>query len=268
MDLCEIYVHRTAAPQLSLAAHAGEHDSGAGARADAHSLLAWVSEHGHAAVERLDGTLRVAADLGAPTDRRNGQLGWPDLTDVHAMALPLRVRERTVGVLRLVHAAGIRLAPSQREFLTALSYYAALGVERMRLTADAAHADALREADRFKDALLAAVSHDLRTPLTTVKALAQAIGQQGAVAGDPRAISIEEEADRLTALVADLLDLSRLTGGAIRMRPEVNTAEDLIGAAVQRTSGVLGARELRVMRAADAPCWLVDSTSCTRCARW
>jgi two-component system, OmpR family, sensor histidine kinase KdpD len=134
----------------------------------------------------------------------------------------------------------LALDPGQRRFLEALSYYAALGVERVRLAAEAEHAEALRQADKLKDALLASVSHDLRTPLTTIKALAHAIRLRG----DERAATIEEEADRLNRFVADLLDLSRLAAGALVVTPEINAAEDLIGAALQRVSGALDGRTL------------------------
>ena len=116
-----------------------------------------------------------------------------------------------------------------------LAYYAALVVERTRLVAKAEHAEALREADRLKDVVLASVSHDLRTPLTTIKALAQ----ENAVRGDRNALAIEEQADRLGHLVADLLDLSRLKGGAMPVHLELNTAEDLVGAALRQMAGVL-----------------------------
>jgi two-component system sensor histidine kinase KdpD len=213
--------------------------------------LNWVAERGLPATERLDGTVRVATGPATADGPLDLSAVWLDLSDARVLLVPLRVRARTVGVLRVENAAGIVLAPDQRAFLTALAYYAALGVERLRLTAEAAHADVLREADRLKSALLAAVSHDLRTPLTTIKALAHGMGENGARSGDPRAASIEEEADRLSRVVGDLLDLSRLTGGAIRFRPEVNAAEDLIGAAVQRVHGVVDGRELRVVRAPD-----------------
>jgi two-component system sensor histidine kinase KdpD len=83
----------------------------------------------------------------------------------------------------------------------------------------------------LRDALIASVSHDLRTPLTTIKGLANEIAR----GGDPdQAHVIEEEADRLTSLVNDLLDLSRLAVGEMPVHLALNTADDVIGAALQR----------------------------------
>ena len=113
--------------------------------------------------------------------------------------------------------------------------------EARRLSAEAARARSLAETDRLKDALIAAVSHDLRTPLTTIKALAHDLAEHG----DERAVIIEEEADRLNRLVADLLDLSRLNAGALPVTLEIVAAEDLLGAALQRVSGSIGERGVR-----------------------
>ena len=114
--------------------------------------------------------------------------------------------------------------------------------EIARLSDLTRHTEALHDAARLKDALLASVSHDLRTPLTTIKALAHEL----AADGEERAMTIEEEADRLTRLVADLLDLSRLSSGAPGVSPEPNEAEDLIGVALQRVAGTAAGREIRV----------------------
>jgi K+-sensing histidine kinase KdpD len=117
---------------------------------------------------------------------------------------------------------------------------AALSAERERLLVEAEHARALREADRIKDVFLASVSHDLRTPLTSIKALAQ----DSALRGDENATVIEEQADRLSRFVGDLLDLSRLKGAAFPVTPELNTAEDLVGATMRQVAGLLNGRKL------------------------
>ncbi len=199
------------------------------------ATLASVAAKRRVATERLDGTPvhSGAAHAGAALDA--------ELAAARTLLLPLVVHERSVGVLRLADRGGLRLDPARRRFLDALSYYAALGVERVHLVVEAEHAEALREADRLKDALLASVSHDLRTPLTTIKALAHDISGSG----DERAAVIEQQADRLNHMVADLLDLSRLNAGSVPVHTEINAAEDLVGAAIQQAAGALAGRELR-----------------------
>ena len=111
-----------------------------------------------------------------------------------------------------------------------------------RLGDEARHVEALREADRLKDAMLANVSHDLRTPLTSIRAAAaelRADGQEGAAI-------IEEEAERLNRLVTDLLDLSRIRAGALPTEPALTAAEDLIGAALDQVRALPGASRIRV----------------------
>jgi two-component system sensor histidine kinase KdpD len=196
-------------------------------------IIRWVAEHGRAAVELGDGSIRVSEADGAPALPAPGR-------DAGLLVVPLRVRGRTVGVLSIVPGDDLPLEAGREHFLEALSYYAALGVERRRLSIEAEHADALQKADKLKNAVLASVSHDLRTPLTTIKALAHEI----AADGDDRALTIEEEADRLNRFVGDLLDLSRLNSGSLQVHPVINAAEDLVGAALQRVSGTVGDHEL------------------------
>ena len=171
------------------------------------------------------------------------------VVDPKTKVVPLTAHARSVGTLVLRHSAPIVLDAGATRFLSALAYYAALGVERVRLVAEAERAEALREADRLKDALLASVSHDLRTPLTTIKALAHDIADDG----DDRAATIEQQADRLNRMVADLLDLSRLNAGELPVRAELNAAEDVVGAAIQQVTAAFAGRELRTSIAWSEP---------------
>jgi two-component system sensor histidine kinase KdpD len=235
VDACEIWLPHAGEPPLVLGARAAE-EGWRGGR-DGATAARVAAERGDATIEQVDGTTRLVPARGG-----QGQVEVPEIGGAVGLALPLRVHERTVGVLRIVRAGGIALSPAQRRFFAVLAYYAALGAERVRLAAEARRAEALGEADRLKDALIASVSHDLRTPLTTIKALAHDLRE----GGDERAVIIEEEADRLNRFVADLLDLSRLNAGELRVSPQIVAAEDLVGAALQRVSGSIGAREVCV----------------------
>jgi two-component system sensor histidine kinase KdpD len=103
-----------------------------------------------------------------------------------------------------------------------------------------------RRLEALRSALLMSVSHDLRTPLTTIKGIAHEIAHGAPPTG---AEVIEVEADRLDALIGDLLDLSRIQAGAVRPHLAVNTADELIGAALDRAAGALRGREV----VADVP---------------
>jgi len=111
-----------------------------------------------------------------------------------------------------------------------------------RAAALAERVEALREADQLKDALLASVSHDLRTPLTSIRATAAELRETG----DDRAAIIEEEADRLNRMVTDLLDLSRIRAGVVAIEMEINAAEDLVGTALAQLRGMGAEQRIQV----------------------
>ncbi len=163
---------------------------------------------------------------------------------------PLQADGVVIGDMRVDGVNTASLRGTRATTLRAMAQYAALGLDRMRLAADAAHADALREADRMKDMVLASVSHDLRTPLTTIKLLAASLVRRG----DGAAQQIEEEADRLSRMVGDLLDLSRARAGELSLALDVNTLEDLVGAAMRQLTPMLGDRRVqRVVADDDGP---------------
>jgi two-component system sensor histidine kinase KdpD len=115
-----------------------------------------------------------------------------------------------------------------------------LAAERTSLATQAAQAEGLAEANRMKDALLATVSHDLHTPLTTIRALA---GRRS-VAEDADWSLVQQETDRLAHLVRELLDYSRIRGGALPVRIETYPAEDLVGAVARECAHRLNTHTL------------------------
>ena len=183
-----------------------------------------------------------------------------------ALLLPLVVRDHTVGVLRVASAGGVLLSPEQARLLVALAYYAALGVERVRLVETPERAEAeRRRGGAAKRAAHGGVARPAHAADDHQGDRARDVARRPAGA---RARSIEEEADRLDALVGDLLDLSRIQAGAVRPDVAVNTADDLLGAALQRAAGALRGREVRVDLPTDALLAAAVSTSRRRCAWW
>ena len=126
---------------------------------------------------------------------------------------------RRLGTLYLREGAGSSLA-IRRRFLPALASLVAVAIDRERLAREAVEAEALRRSDTIKTAVLQAVSHDLRSPLTAIKVAAESLanpalaldeGDRDGTAGDGAA-----RGDRLERVVGNLLDLSRLQAGRRR----------------------------------------------------
>ncbi len=137
------------------------------------------------------------------------------------------------GVLALF---GHELTAEDRDVLTAFTAQLSAALERRRLNAEAGRAAVLAEANALRTALLAAVSHDLRTPLAGIKASVTSLLQDD-VEWPPEAVrdfcgAIDAETDRLTRLVENLLDMSRLQAGALTLARRPVGLDEIVPAAI------------------------------------
>lgn len=143
----------------------------------------------------------------------------------------LEAGENVYGTVRAVFPEPLN--PSRQRLLIACAGQAALALQRVDLSDQAARSRSLAEADRLKTAILHAVSHDLRTPITIIKTSAanlEALGDR--LPADQRrelAHAIEVQADELNRLIGNLLDLSRLQAGAVALNAELNSLEEIAG---------------------------------------
>jgi two-component system, OmpR family, sensor histidine kinase KdpD len=132
--------------------------------------------------------------------------------------------------------AGRPLAAGDRRVLGAFAAYAAVALDQQRLAAEAEAAKPIAAADRMRTALLAAVSHDLRTPLASAKAAVTSLRSPD-VRWDVRDVdellaTADESLDRLTHLVENLLDMSRLQAGALSLFPRPSGLDEIVARAL------------------------------------
>ena len=203
---------------------------------------------------------RAASVLGV--ESATIELGPPKRPPKGASPLPLEAAGRAVGTLYTPDGADPNVSAEQR-FLPALAALLAVAVDRDRLESEALEAEALRRSDLVKTALLRAVSHDLRTPLTGVRTAVGALRNPTLHLSeeDRKELleTIELESERLARLVGDLLDLSRLEAGAAAPDQELWSLDDLVREAVE----TLGARR-RVDIVGESPLVNVDAAQVQR----
>lgn len=168
-----------------------------------------------------------------------------------SLHLPLEAGTRMLGVLSLRTSTSHALEDLEwRHLLRALANQTALAIERCRLAENVERMRLQAETERTRSALLSSVSHDLRTPLASITGAATSL-RDGSVAL-PEATRLEladtiaEEAVRLNRLIGNLLDMTRLESGNLRLRKEWHSLEEVVGAALARLEASLGDREVRL----------------------
>jgi len=172
--------------------------------------------------------------------------------------LPLSTARGTVGVLGVWPAeAGRYLTPEQRRLLEAFASLAAVAIERVHLAEAAGQVQLLEATEKLQSALLNSISHDLRTPLVSITGALSTLQEDDVrLDGEARRILVDtaaEEAARLNRLVGNLLDMTRLEAGAIKVKRELRDVQDVIGAALHQVGERLGNRPVEIDIPADLP---------------
>ncbi len=174
--------------------------------------------------------------------------------------IELMAGTRRVGTLEL-HEGGEPNLAARRRLLPALASLLAVAVDRERLANEAFEAEALRRSDTMKTAVLRAVSHDLRSPLTAIRAASDGLEDEKLALSenDRRELldTISVEVRRLEGVVDNLLALSRLQAGALAPMPEVWTVDDLVYGSLADVGR--STERVNVSVPADTPPVLVDA---------
>lgn len=226
----------------------------------------------------LDG--RVHHPTGPPTDTalRSADLsvaqwvldhqqeagrGTDTLPGASATYFPIRGPGGTIGVLA-IRAVNLRriFLPEQRRLLETFLAQTAQAIERVRLAEKAKVTEMHIEAESLRNALLASISHDLRTPLAAIVGSASSLfedrGQLSPEARQDLSRTVYDEALRMASLTSNILDMARLESGAVSLNRQWQPLEEIVGAVLHRLQHRLKGRPVQTDLPADLPLIHVD----------
>jgi len=163
--------------------------------------------------------------------------------------------------VRAIASLGISGAVVSRQTLDAVSSLVAIAIERARAIEQLGQTEAERQGERLKSALLDSITHDFRTPLTSMKAAATSLlGSQvtGPVQNTELLTIIDEECDRLNHLVEEAAEMARLEAGEVELSFAAVPIGEIIQTAVTKMKSVLGARIVDVRAGMELPAVRAD----------
>lgn len=176
-----------------------------------------------------------------------------------ALVVPLVAGDAVHGVLVFADPEPAR-RPIDPDFLESFVRQGAIAIAQGRAAAVAAQAEGRARAEEVRSTLLAAVSHDLRTPLAVITGAATTLqGERlGREQRDELLATVADEAERLEQMIGNLLDMTRLQAGGVVLRAQWLPLEEVVGSALLRLERRIGDRPVEVEIAADLPLLWVD----------
>ena len=190
--------------------------------------------------------------------RQQAGLGTDTVPGAKALYMPLVTSSRTVGVLGILPAFSPGMFnPEQVHILESFANQTAIALERGLLAEEAKNALLKAETETLRNTLLSSVSHDLRTPLAAITGASSTLLQPDiTLDNDSRnelMKTIYEEAEHLNEIIRNVLDITRLESGAIIVKKEWQSIEEIIGVVLNRLSEKLKDHPLSVSLSADLP---------------
>jgi two-component system, OmpR family, sensor histidine kinase KdpD len=209
------------------------------------------------------GATDLTAALWARNNNRPAGHGTDTLPATEWSFLPLRTARHTVGVLAIRRdGPDTLLTPDERRLLNALADQAGVAIDRISLAAEIDETRILHETERLRSALLASISHDLRTPLAAVLGALSSLrnyeGRLDAAGRDELLSTAQEEAERLNRFVNNLLDITRLESGALDITRDPVDLADILGSAVRRAAKILDGRKVKIKIEPELPMLRLD----------
>jgi two-component system, OmpR family, sensor histidine kinase KdpD len=185
--------------------------------------------------------------------------GTDTLPNATALFVPLIGSQHTVGALGILPKDANRfLDPEQHRLLETCASLIALSIERDQSVLDAQQAQLQIQAEQLRNSLLSSVSHDLRTPLSTIAGAASSLLERSAGADRELLQTVVDESRRLTRLVENLLDMARLESGTIVLNRQWHVLEEIIGLGLAAVKRDLKDHTVRVDVPGDFPLLHVD----------
>lgn len=178
--------------------------------------------------------------------------------------LPLKTSKGVVGVLGVgkANTSDLDLSPAQRRLMESFANQGAQAVERAQLEEQNRQIALLQSVEKLQNTLLSSISHDLRTPLVAITGALSALDEKEVEIDEvTRKTLIENargEADRLNRLVGNLLNMTRIESGAIKLRLEPGDVQDLIGTAIEQLGKRAENNHIRVDVPANLPLVRMD----------
>jgi len=226
-----------------------------------HGLI--TVKAGYPPEDELDQADLAAANWAWSNDRPAGR-GSDTLPGAKRLFLPMRTGRGPIGVIGIDDdRSGPILTPDQTRLLDALMDQAALAIERVRLVEDIDHVKRVVETDRLRSALLTSISHDLKTPLSSVLGAASTLKDLSARLSDAEKsdllATIIDESERLNRFIANLLDMTKLESGAIVPNSAPHDLGEVVDTALRRASKILTQHRVELQLQADLPMLELDA---------